>query len=219
MKRVCTAYNHCLLTFLLHNEHVRNEDLVFFSDNGNSSLYVLVGQFVLSVTAKTPLGGNVLLSKPALRSLNTLFAVYQLSLFFFFSTLHKNFCRSDQTSQAALPLRLFYFLVLFYFAWLPAVNISLLATNDTSWLRAVLFFTNTRVNITPEIFFFCFMFLSHVSFLIYKILMPRLQEQTLTESAGHKEVTDVWISSLLLAASGNSYIYRALINYPVIVLL
>lgn len=29
MKRVCTAYNHCLLTFLLHNEHVRNEDLVF----------------------------------------------------------------------------------------------------------------------------------------------------------------------------------------------
>lgn len=161
-----------------------------------------------SVTAKTPLGGDVLLTKPALRSLNTLFAVYQLSLFFFSSTPHKNFCRSDQTSQAALPFRLFYFLVLFYFAWLPAVNISLLATNDTSWLRAVLFFTNTRVNITPEIFFFCFMFLSHVSCLIYKILMPRLQEQTLTESAGHKEVTDVWISSLPLAASENIYIYR-----------
>lgn len=33
--------------------------------------------------------------------------------------------------------------------------------------------------------------------------MPRLQEQTLTESAGHKEVTDVWISSLPLAASEN----------------
>lgn len=90
-----------------------------FSDNatpiGNSSLFSFwlnyrVSQFVLILAQSifdsySPLRGNVLLTKPVLHSLNSLFTVCHL----IFCQIFTNLCRGDQTerSQAALPLRLF----------------------------------------------------------------------------------------------------------------
>lgn len=122
-----------------------------FSDNvfhkGNFFLYLLIGQFAQSLfDSYGPLERKVLLTKPVLHSLTSLFTVYQLICF---SQIFTNFCRGDQTCQISpiqvchyFPIRLlmFCFLVLIYFVVMQSIHAG----------DAVLSFNKARVKITFE---------------------------------------------------------------------